>query len=132
MDMKVMDAEKHKRYTGVSNERILSNLRLLAQLGTPFQIRIPLIDGINTDMENIEATALFIDELRMMNDEYRVQSSIKGVALLPYHDAGKDKHRRRGTAYNPSGLAMSTPSDETLQRCIRQFEAHGITATIGG
>lgn len=128
VDLKVMDTEKHKRYTGVSNERILSNLRLLARMGKPFQIRIPLIDGINSDEENIEATARFIDELKMMSR----QSAIKGVALLPYHDAGRDKHARRGTTYNPADILMSTPSEATIQRCINQFAAHGITAKVGG
>lgn len=121
VDLKVMDSSKHKQLTGVPNERIHANLRLLAQLGVPFQIRIPLIEGINTDEENIEATAAF-------------SASIGGqkVNLLPYHDAGKDKHARRGTTYNPHGLPMSTPDDATLQRIINQFAAHGLNATIGG
>ena len=62
VDLKVMDAEKHKRYTGVDNELILSNIRLLAKLHKPFIIRIPLIEGINDDEDNIEATAAFIEE----------------------------------------------------------------------
>ena len=121
VDLKVMDAGKHKLFTGVSNELILSNLRLIASLGVPFQVRIPLIEGINTDEENIEATAAF-------------SASVGGqkVNLLPYHDAGKDKHARRGTTYNPKGLPMSTPAEDTLQRIISQFAAHGLSATIGG
>ena len=121
VDLKVMDAEKHKRYTGVSNELILSNIRLLAVLQKTFIIRIPLIEGINADEENIEATARFMEEMRDVP-----------VNLLPYHEMGRDKHARRGTTYNPDGIAMSTPSDDTLQRCVHQFAAHGITATIGG
>ena len=129
VDLKVMDAVKHKHFTGVSNERILSNLRLLATLNVPFQIRIPLIEGINADEENIGQTARFLQTLAPAPREL---SGLKVVALLPYHEMGRDKHRRRGTTYNPAGIAMSTPSDDTLQRCIRQFAAHGITAQIGG
>ena len=124
VDLKVMDAALHKRYTGVSNELILSNIRLLATLGTPFQIRIPLIEGINADPENIEATATF---LQTLSPQPRA-----ALSLLPYHDAGRDKHARRGTTYNPQGFAMSTPSDATIRRCIEQFAAHGITARVGG
>lgn len=129
VDLKVMDAEKHRRLTGVSNERILSNLQLLATLNVPFQIRIPLIEGNNADEENIEQTARYVETLAPSSREL---SGLKVVALLPYHEMGRDKHRRRGTTYNPAGIAMSTPSDDTLQRCIRQFDAHGITAQIGG
>lgn len=128
IDLKVMDSEKHKRYTGVNNERILENIRLVAELGIPFQIRIPLIEGINADEENMEATANFIQTLSPLPQ--------KGegllVALLPYHDAGLDKHARRGTTYNPQAIAMSTTSDATIERCIAQFAAHGIKATVGG
>ena len=129
VDLKVMDAAKHKHFTGVSNERILSNLQLLATLRVPFQIRIPLIEGINADEENIEQTARFLQTLAPASREL---SGLNVVALLPYHEMGRDKHRRRGTTYNPTGIAMSTPSDDTLQRCIRQFAAHGITAQTGG
>jgi pyruvate formate lyase activating enzyme len=113
-----MDSDLHRRYTGVSNERILDNLRLIAELGTPYYVRIPLIEGINADEANIEATATFLDSLP--NHE-----GLCGVSLLPYHDVGRDKHRRLWSTYNPDGLAMSVPSDETLQRCAEQFSKHG-------
>jgi pyruvate formate lyase activating enzyme len=129
VDLKVMDAAKHKRFTGVSNERILSNLRLLASLDAPFQIRIPLIEGINADEENIEQTARFLETLAPSSRE---SSGLNVVALLPYHEMGRDKHRRRGTSYNPDSITMSTPTDETIERSIRQFATHGITAQIGG
>ena len=149
VDLKLMDSERHKRYTGVSNERILDNLHLLATLATPVQIRIPLIQGINADEENINATASFLNEVfhsspvtppilphpkSPLTERFRgvFHSSFQGVALLPYHDAGRDKHVRRGTTYNPEGIAMSTPSDAIIQRCIEQFATHGIVATVGG
>ena len=149
VDLKLMDSERHKRYTGVSNERILDNLHLLATLGTSVQIRIPLIQGINADEENINATASFLNEVfhsspvtppilphpkSPLTERFRgvFHSSFQGVALLPYHDAGRDKHVRRGTTYNPESIAMSTPSDAIIQRCIEQFATHGIVATVGG
>lgn len=163
VDLKVMDPEKHKRFTGVSNQCILDNLRLIAELGTPYQIRIPLIDGVNSDYENIEQTARFIQELKLLSSEQKVNnasiasckpqttSSLTNnslsepnvpaeniaedcftVALLPYHEMGCDKHARRGTTYNPQHLPLSTPSDDTIERCIRQFANHDITAGVGG
>ena len=128
VDLKVMDEEKHRRYTGVSNVRILDNLRLVTSLGVPFQIRIPLIEGINADEENIEATALYAEEILTGH----APSSGSDVALLPYHEMGRDKHARRGTTYNPDQLPMYTPDEATLKRCIQQFAAHGIKATVGG
>lgn len=130
VDLKVMDDDKHKLYTGVSNARILSNIRLIATLGVPFYIRIPLIDGVNADEANIEATAVFLDKL--VKSRVGDEEPLLGVNFLPYHDVGRDKHRRLWSAYNPEGIAMATPSEEIQQRCVGQFAAHGIEATIGG
>ena len=123
VDLKHMDSEKHKFYTGVGNEKILDNIRLLRELGATFWIRIPLIDGVNSDEENIEATANFLATLFPQPLQ---------VNLLPYHDVGKDKHRRLWTQYNPKHLSMGTPSDETLERCKSQLEAYGLKTIIGG
>ena len=124
-DLKVMDAEQHRRLTGVANDRILNNLRLLATMDTPFFVRIPLIEGINADEQNIEATAAFLDQLPS-------RDRLLGINLLPYHDVGRDKHRRLGSVYNPDDILMAAPSDATLQRVIAQFATHGYQASVGG
>lgn len=122
VDLKLMDSEKHRRYTGVGNELILQNIRRLTAIGTPFVIRIPLITGINADTENIEATGRFLTSL----------STALTVHLLPYHDVGKDKHLRIGSTYNPDDIPMATPSDDDIKRCASQLEACGLSVVIGG
>lgn len=57
VDLKHMDSGSHHRFTGVPNERILSNLRMIAEAGMDFLIRIPLIEGVNADEENISRSA---------------------------------------------------------------------------
>ncbi len=129
VDLKHMDSERHRQLTGVGNERILANVKLLTELGANIWFRMPLIEGINADEQNIEATASFIASLCSPLDP---QGSSLKIHLLPYHDIGKDKHRRRGTVYNPDGITMGEPSEATLDRCRRQFEQHGISVVIGG
>ncbi len=124
VDLKLMDSALHRRYTGVPNELILQNIRWLAEAGRPFFIRIPLIEGVNADEENIERTARFLKDLPRQID--------LTVNLLPYHDVGKDKHRRMWSSYNPEGIRMAPPSDETQHRCAAQLEAHGFHVVIGG
>ena len=125
VDLKLMDSEKHRRYTGVGNDLILQNIRYLAERGSHFVIRIPLIEGINADEDNMEATARFLSSLTS-------HSSPLTIHLLPYHDVGKDKHRRMWSTYNPQNIPMASPSDETLQRCRNQLEAYGFQVIIGG
>jgi len=122
VDLKLMDSEKHRRYTGVPNELILQNIRFLAENGADFCIRIPLIEGINADEVNMEQTARFLASL---------DRSLT-VHLLPYHDVGKDKHRRMWSQYNPENIPMTAPGEETQQRCRQQLQAFGLKVVIGG
>ena len=59
-DIKFVDEERHKQHTGVSNDIILQNLKLLSALEKRIWIRVPIIPGINDDEENIAATAKLI------------------------------------------------------------------------
>ena len=123
VDLKLMDSERHRFYTGVPNEIILANIRMIAEMGCDFFIRIPLIEGVNADEQNIDESARFLASIPWNR---------KVVNLLPYHDIGKGKHEKLGTKYNPDSIPMAAPSQETQQRCIAQFKHYGITATIGG
>ena len=124
VDLKMMDSDKHRRYTAVSNEQILDNIRLLADMGKDFFIRIPLIEGINTNEENFSATVSFLLSLHTWQR--------RTVNLLPYHDMAKDKHRRMWSTYNPQNFYMNIPTEETLQRFKQQLEGHGFRVVIGG
>lgn len=55
MDIKLADSAKHKKYTGVGNEKILSNFEIISTSGKPYIIRTPLIEGITDTKENLAA-----------------------------------------------------------------------------
>ena len=133
-DLKLMDSAQHKQYTGKENELILNNIRLLDQLGADFWIRIPLIEGVNADDENIIATADFLDTLTSWKS--------RRIHLLPFHDVAQEKHRRIYSKFlaEPSGRAERTvhssqftvPNDETLQHIVSLFESRGYRVIVGG
>ena len=123
VDLKTMDSEVHRKYTGVPNEQILSNIRLLSGLGARYFIRIPLIREVNADRVNLEATARFLTSLPTSPEE---------VDLLPYHDIGKGKHERMWSVYNPLGYAFSAPSQKEQEAAAELFRAHGLKVQIGG
>ncbi len=91
VDLKFMDSERHKEWTGAGNERILENLIRAADNRLPMVLRIPVIPGINNDEENIRASAKFIAE-DMHNRVYQVQ-------LLPYKKMGVEKYHSLGQLY---------------------------------
>lgn len=89
-DMKSIDDEVHRAYTGVSNQLIIENLRMLAEDTRTVDkliIRMPLIKGVN-DMDDI---------VKRTGELYR-QIGVKRVSLLPYHSLGISKKRNVGGA----------------------------------
>jgi pyruvate formate lyase activating enzyme len=98
-DIKALDDATHQKYTGVSNRRILENLRRLSGLGHTVRVRVPLIPGINDSPQAIQALAVFVDSLPARPE----------VELLAYHRSGVEKYLRLGRAYALEGLI---PPDE--------------------
>lgn len=123
IDLKLMDSEKHRRYCKVPNEQILANIRMVSEAGHPFYIRIPLIEGINADEENIRASAAFLASLPNLPEK---------INLLPYHDIGKNKHEKLGSIYNPEQIPMATPTVEWQEYCVSVFMEKGLVTEIGG
>ena len=123
VDLKLMDSERHLHYTRVRNGQILSNIRTLSELSKRFWIRIPLIVGVNTDDENLEASAAFLASL---------PTKPELVNLLIYHDVGKGKHARLGTMYNPDAFSMEAPSEEVQQHALDIMQRYGLEAKVGG
>lgn len=63
MDIKLADEEAHRKYTGVSNKKILNNLAFLKESGVNAVIRTPLIPGITDTPENLSAIQNLIGDL---------------------------------------------------------------------
>ena len=55
MDIKLANRDKHFEYTGVYNERILENFKVLKSSGVPYIVRVPLIPSITDTEENLTA-----------------------------------------------------------------------------
>ncbi len=110
-DLKIMDSERHKKYTGISNEIILENLKKLSSVHHNIFVRFPLIPGINDDYQNIKETGEFLSSLK-----------IAQVNILPYHYIGIDKYRRLGRTYKL--VTTQPPSEEKLSEVsaiLRKF-----------
>ncbi len=85
-DLKAATEEVHIRGTGVSNKRILENLKRLDQTGKPIFIRVPVIAGLNDSEE----------EILKMRDILRKLQNVAEVRLLPYHTFGREKYLTLG------------------------------------
>lgn len=109
-DMKSIDDEVHREYTGVSNELIIHNLRMLAADAVTLDkliMRMPLIGGVNDGDDIIRRTGELYGEL-----------GIKRVSLLPYHNLGISKKRNVGGIQEE----FSQPTEERLTEIEIYFE----------
>ncbi|MEF9992175.1 MAG: glycyl-radical enzyme activating protein [Romboutsia sp.] len=120
-DIKLIDDEKHKLFTGKSNNLILDNLQKLSEKGANINIRIPLIEGVNVDNENIEVNRII---------EFLKQLNIKKVNLLPYHNIGMHKYKKLDMKYE--GSKLGRPNDEKLEEIRLLFEKNNFNTKIGG
>jgi pyruvate formate lyase activating enzyme len=119
-DIKMMDTRRHRKYAGVSNERILRNLKRLAENGSGIVISFPLVPGINDDDGNVTRTAKFVSSL----------PNVRQVSLLPYHRGGIEKYRSLGKPYRLDEI--QPPSDENVKSVKERIEAFGMNVTVGG
>jgi len=119
-DVKHMDSEKHLRYTGVSNDKILNNLKQLSRRGSNIIIRLPVIPGINADAENVDRTGALAASL----------TGVIGINLLPYHRAAEAKYRNLGLKNKASDVQR--PSADVIESVARQLASYDLEVKIGG
>ncbi len=119
-DIKLVDPERHRAHTGVSNALILDNLEALGHTHQAIWLRVPVIPGINDDVENLEATARLAASI----------PSVKRVSLLPYHRLGSDKLKRLGN--EDLHEDVEPPTADRMQELAARIETAGVMTTIGG
>jgi len=118
-DIKVLDRDQHKNYTGVYNDLILENLNKLLKTDAVVWLRIPLIKGVN-------ANDAFIDQL----ETWLKGKNFEQIHLLPYHKIAVDKYRRFGRDYK--GHHFEKPDDFWLNQVLEKLTQAGYKTLIGG
>lgn len=120
-DLKLMDPVQHKKWTGVDNQLILKNLKLLAETGANINIRIPFIKNVNTSEDEVKKMAEFISEL---------PGEKPVVNLLPYHNIASGKYQKLEMDYNAG--EMDEPSEKEQKQAIKIFNSFGLDVEVGG
>ncbi|MFZ0390239.1 MAG: glycyl-radical enzyme activating protein [Calditrichia bacterium] len=118
-DLKIMDNQLHKKYTGKSNDLILQNLQKLSGKA-PLRIRIPLIQNITDTEKNLNAIKDFLSGLPQ-NPE---------VDLLPNNFLAQNKYRQLNQPVEPA-IFQPYPPDR-LSEIEDYFRESGYPVQSGG
>lgn len=114
-DIKIYDREKHKKYCGVYNDKILENFRRMYadrdKYGYNIMPRVPLIPDITDTDENLTAIA-----------DYMRDCGVVKTDLLPYNPTWYSKNDKLGIMLAPELQdAKSWQSKEKLEHAKSIF-----------
>lgn len=114
-DIKSMDTQKHKEYTGWGNEQILENLTALCRDFPAISkcVRTPVIPGFNDTPEEIQAIRTFLQQFSNVSYE-----------ALPYHEFGRGKYKALGRPYPMGDVKLR----DEMREYIETINAQGLTA----
>jgi pyruvate formate lyase activating enzyme len=90
-DLKLIDFSAHEHWTGVENQTIIRNLRLLSAINKPFVVRVPLVPGVTDTKANLSAIAATVQNL----------PGLQRVELLAYNRAAGGKYAACGLSWKP-------------------------------
>lgn len=119
-DLKIMDDEAHRKYTGVSNAVILDNLRAVSKTGRQTIIRFSLVPGVNDHGSNIRALGALVTSL----------DDVNRIDILPYHKAWVEKYRGLSRTREPA--EFEPPSADLLAATETKLAEFGLKVRIGG
>ncbi|SHE61691.1 glycyl-radical enzyme activating protein [Alkalibacter saccharofermentans] len=119
-DLKLIDEEMHKEYTGVSNKIILENIIKLDELNKNFIVRMPLIPGVNDTSQNAHSMIDFFSKFK------------SGITLqiLPFHKYGHYKYKLLKIKFKMEDTEM--PEQTALETYKEYFKGTNVNVEIGG
>ncbi|MBE7016456.1 MAG: glycyl-radical enzyme activating protein [Ruminococcaceae bacterium] len=119
MDIKHVNSDKHREFTGRDNGIILENAKQLAKEAKHLIIRVPVIPTFNDTPEEIYAIASYAKEI-----------GVEEIHLLPYHRLGTDKYKGLGREYMMSHVDL-IPKDK-IDILENVAASTGLIVKIGG
>ena len=106
-DIKETDSARHCRYTGATNDVILSNLDYLDKSGCNIDLRCPVIPKYNDRIDHFDKIALLANSLQ----------HVCRISVVPYHPLGRNKCEWLGRRYPVDNASFPDKS------CIEEWIA---------
>ncbi len=114
-DYKATNPTKHTSLCEVDNEQILANLDFLYEEGAKIILRLPLVLGVNDDIEHLEGIATVLKEYP--NIEYG--------EIMPYHRLGLSKIDKFGL--NEMKVDQKDATKEDYLKWVATIQSFGVS-----
>ena len=116
-DLKHYDDCVHSTNTGVSNAIIIDNLKYIIDNNYDVLVRIPIIPGFNSELDDIKKFIVLCKELK-----------IKNIELLPFHQMGKNKYELLNMKYKMEQYPSYYKED--LVEHVKLFNENNISCFV--
>jgi pyruvate formate lyase activating enzyme len=117
VDLKHMDATRHRELTGAGTERIHENAALLLARGATVEFRLPLVPGFTDEAQNLDRVAAFLEAHR-----------VPGLKIVPYQRTYLGKYERLGLVARCAHV--EPPSMRGVQAVAARFHDRGIAVAV--
>lgn len=126
LDLKEIDAEKHRRFTGRTNELILKNSVFAAEYmrehdhPATFWVRTPVIPGATATEENIRGIGAFIAK--------HLEDAVDRWELCAFNNLCRDKYTRLGMPWNYARAPLL--SRQQMETFASEAKRSGVNPSI--
>jgi pyruvate formate lyase activating enzyme len=120
-DLKIMDPEKHWKFTGIRNNLILENLEKLLKNRAAVELRIPFIPGVNDDEKEVNRYLTYLQDKK---------GKIAKIHLLPYHEIADNKYQKLNIPNRMKDLKAGDGMD--IEDFRNRLGSLGFEVGIGG
>lgn len=119
-DLKSMDSEKHREYTGLGNEQVLQDIRAFTSSNCTARLilRTPVIRGFNDTEEDFDKIGAFMREV-----------GLNELNILPFHRLGVSKWEELSMTYAFADDKPTPP--EKLESLRKVVQGHGVKCYLG-
>lgn len=117
-DLKILDDEKHIRFTGRSNKPILENFERATQAGKKVIVRTPIIPGYTDSPENIRGIGELLSE----------RENVEYIDIIPFHRYAETKYAVLEKTCIFDEIPLTTP--EKIQEIKAVIESYGVKVNV--
>ncbi|MDF2474130.1 MAG: radical protein, partial [Anaerocolumna sp.] len=119
MDIKLWDAQLHRKWTGGDNKNVLRGHYELSDKKKSVIVRTPIVPTVNDNLDEIGAIARFVAGF----------NNVLYYELLPYHPLGRSKQLKEG-AFKPE--LFEKPDSSRMLCLASEAKSHGIAVRVAG